>query len=106
MASLNIGEPQLGRQQADSFAEKAADESRGEIEAQPMGAVARHDDRRVIGGCIVRQPDMHRARYIADNQFASVGVNAFRQDLAEGRWIERGAQIQATRRRRQDQCTG
>ncbi len=84
MASLRIGESQLRRQQTDALAKKVAQKAGGDLKAQSVGAVLRHDNSRTIDGGIIRQPDMHLARCITDDQFASMRIDALSQDLTEG----------------------
>lgn len=106
VASLKFGEPQLGRQQADPLPEKTTDKARGEIEAQSIVGIARDNDSWTIEGRLVQQPEMDFARYVANNQFAAVGVGPLRQNLAECRGVERKARIQAARCWCEDQRAG
>lgn len=106
MPTLEIGEAELWRQQTNRMAKQSANEAGCEIEAQSVCAIGWDNDHGVFGGCLVRQPDMHVTRYVADDQFASVGVRTLRQDRPQSRWIEWRAAFPGTPRRRQDQRAG
>ncbi len=102
MMPLKIGEPQLGRQQANPLTEQKADESRREIETQLVDAVGRDEHGRLLDRVFIQQPDMNFTRAIADDQLSAIAVRALGENRPHGRGIEGDAQMEAGRSRGED----
>ncbi|KRQ17158.1 hypothetical protein AOQ71_02885 [Bradyrhizobium manausense] len=102
---LKRRQPQGRRQKSGALASKTADEVESNLKPQFGHAVDRQEHGGTLRSLLVPQADMEFTRLVCDHQFTSIGIGQLDKRQAEGVAIDGFGDIEAGRRRLQDQCS-